>query len=348
LPANVQDVRIRALAIGISALILAGCTAAPSEQPSPTTTPTPTVTEAVVAGPDAVIPVSCSELVPAATIQANFGVVPPEYGPLSGYGLAANRQLGWDLCSWYSVSPDLSISITFQLRHDGAVVPETQCYSATADYANCTMTGITDGWLVRGQLVTGSGTTPADAIAATTALFQPVFDRLAEETAPAAWTRPDGVGPSILDCTAVSASLDISVMGLPDGATVTDVTGQGEDGSIPRDEAALGGETLCVWRGDDATSGITRLELAFLAGGAWAWDELIPGPGMTVEPVTIAGTENGAFECADGSGCSLIVRLGPDLIRISGAQGPDWTPISREQLLAAGDELAPAVLAVVG
>jgi hypothetical protein len=342
--------RNRVLAIVVSALILTGCAADPGAQPGPTTTPTPTATipEPVVAAPDEVIPFTCDELVPAATIAANFGFAPPEYGPLSGYGLAANRQLGWALCSWYSTSPDVSISITFDLRHDGTAVSDTQCYSATADYANCTMTGVVGGWLVRGQLVTGSGVTPADPIAAMTAVFQPVFDRLADEAAPAPWTRPDGAGPLILDCAAVSAPLDRAALGLPDGATLADVTGMGEDGSIPRDEAAVGGETQCVWGDDDPSSTVKNIELTFLAGGGWAFDELIPGPGMTAEPTAIVGADDGAFECTPDGACSLIGRLGPDLFRITGAQGSDWAPLSRDQLRIAGDEFAAAVLAVTG
>jgi hypothetical protein len=342
--------RNRVLAVVVSAVLLTGCAADPDAQSGPVTSPTPTVTagEPVVVGPDAVIPFTCDELVPAATIAANFGFAPPEFGPLSGYGLAANRQLGWALCSWYSTSPDVSISITFDLRHDGATVSDTQCYSATADYANCTMTGIVDGWLVRGQLVTGSGVTPADPIAAMTAVFQPVFDRLADESAPAPWARPDGAGPLILECTAVSDPLDRAALGLPDGATLADVTGLGEDGSIPRDEAAVGGETRCVWQDDDPNSTVKNIELTFLAGGAWAMDELIPGPGMSAEPIAMGGADDGVFECTAEGACSLIVRLGPDLFRITGAQGPDWEPLSRDQLRIAGAEFAPAVLAVIG
>ena len=350
--------RIRVLAVvvvGALAVAVAGCSLVPSVEPTPSPTqvetPEPTAIDPVA--PDPVLPATCGELLPAASIDAQLGFAPSEPGNLSGYGLAANRQAGWAWCSWISDSPSVSLSITFDLRHDGttatatATATEPECHSATADYANCAMTRVVGAWLIRGQLVTGPGVTPSDPVASLAALLQPVFDRLAAATAPVLWTRPDDAGPAILDCSAVSAELDRAALGLPDGATLVDVTNLGEDGSIPREEAAVGGETVCKLTNDQAGSGPAGIELSFLSGGGWAWDDLIAGPGSAAEPVSIAGAEDAAFECSPAGGCLLVVRLGADLARIVGTQGPEGTPMTRDQIRGVGGELVPALLAAL-
>jgi hypothetical protein len=341
--------RIRLLSFVACGLLLAGCTV-PSAEPTegPTTTPTPTPTDSIPTGPAPVLPLSCADLIPDSTFDEMLGFAPPELTPLSGYGLAANRQRGWELCAWFSSEPSASVSVSFDLRHDGATPTETECFSATPTHANCAKTGVVGGWLVRGQLVTATGPALGDPLAATEALLGPVFARLADEQAPVPWVSTDGVGPSILDCAAVSAPLDRAALGMPDGAVLVDVTGRGEDGSIPRQEAAVGGETKCVWVSEATVAGVARIELAFLAGGAWAWGELIPGPGMALEPATVDGADDATLECTTGGECSLLVRLGSDLARVTVQQGADWLSANREQVLVTGREILPALSAVVG
>lgn len=340
-------------AVIIGALI-AGCSE-PSTTVAPPESPTPAPSPSLPAAAPEVLPFECSEVMdPAAFERITRTSLPESNEPGGAFFEMLTRQIGHGTCSWYRSDPYANVRIFAEIAGPGAVSAESGgCAdtSGTSGWVDCSRTTVLNGYRVSTYLGGAFTMTIAEAEAAEHELFAPAFAALAAEPAPAAWTVPDGAWAPIVDCLAVDAQAEVSVAtGVP-AMTVADVTGEGEDGTVPRVESAAWGLTVCRWRADDPdTAAVPWVDVEFVAGGGWLWRDLIPSaaPG-TIEPVEVAGADVAAFECTDDEACALLLGFGVNSVRISGTRDLSYQglALTREQLAALADTLAPVIRTLV-
>jgi hypothetical protein len=354
--------------IAVLGVLLAGC-AEPASQPQPSaTTPaaSPTATEQVLpAGAGAVLPFACDEILDPATWDRVAGGAMPTEPAATVFGEAIGRTRGQDSCSWYRADPYTNVRVSVYLRDETGEDPIAGGWTGEFGVADSAMRCDADpmGAGCHAQAVVGDyylstyfhgrATTVAAAKADTRNLFAPVIAALQQSPAPEVWSMPADAWPAIVDCAALDAAGDISGAAGVAGMTVSDVIGQSEDGTTPRDVFAAWGETRCEWAAPDpdADPAIALAQFHVLAGGGWLWRDLVPNAGSgTLETVDIAGADDAALECPAPDDCHLVLRFGPNAAFVDGTQKLVYGPgvaLTRDQLLALGEELSAAVGAVL-
>lgn len=337
---------------------LSACTT-PVREPVPEPSPAPTAEPAPVSTrPEPQIPVTCDESPLPSAVGDFFGrALVTDPVPLGTIWLAAMEQRGQLWCQWLAGdrSGSDTISAWISIERDaarrialgdpgyalpGQPLPLNRCLASPVDSFQCSYGTVVGDYLISVS-VSGAGTGDVEAMRAMmAAAMAPVERALLERPVPAAWTAaPDGL-PLVADCVGRLGEVPVGdIMGDP-GVTLRDVSGFGEDGTVPREAAAIGGETDCEWS-PTSTVGQT-ITVVLLSSGAWYWDALAPVDGSAREAIELPGAEHAAISCADER-CAVEATVGVDALRVTG--GTPYSPYSGtiDQLV----EIATAVAAAV-
>ena len=333
--------------------------------PSLTSTPTPTPTLApVIEKPPSQFPADCGGLLTAAQLSSVVGFAAPEVASTtSPLTEAIGYQTGTLQCEWKGTSGEQSIRLMLTINRHVAIRERDEPFGVGIDgaallglsvsynrcraddyvvYFNCSFGAVVGDYRLTGYADGGFlGATNASMESMMSSLAAPGISTLESSATPALWTPPAGSWDIQYDCsTLASASMD-AVLGGP--ASVIDLTGhQYDDQEVPRDTAALGGSTLCLWN-PDADDGLVPIA-NLAAGAAWFWDDLAGYVDHVIEPLELDGVDDAALACHTdvARGCEFYARVGVNAFSF----GQDffyYSSLTREQALAGGKAIIAAL-----
>ncbi len=354
-------------AVILLALALGGCAlGTPSGGPSGfVSAPPGSTTPDGLARPAAQFPGGCDQLLPASDLNAAVGfpmtlATAPMISPVA---LALIEQSGQLSCEWTGGSNGARNHLVLTARRHvdlrsksqppfggitGTLGTEDSWVACTADGASgyaCQFEAVVNDYWLTGYL---DGVTPgatvesAQALVAT--LSTPAVTLLIASSDLDTWSPPAGSWPTTYDCAALASSVDVAAVLKSVPLTVADETALSDDGSIDRDVAALGGGTSCVWRIPDSATPTTATSVFVLlgAGTGWSFNALLPSTGFAVETVDVPGADAAAVLCVATS-CSFTARLGVNGLTVSGYADYEYTPLTRDQVLAVGTAVVAAL-----
>lgn len=317
--------------------------------------------------PQSQVPVDCDE-VPVAAATSSFAHA-LSFEPPSTYAVpaAAQEQEGTLSCFWsggqtddhdyvrMSLLVERHVELRSRYRQDGEplleaeAAPTLSCSDHSQDESTsfqCEYGAVRGDYMVRGMFWGYLPTDPgADAEAATRTAFDPVLALLVERPVPELWSASEGSLPLILDC-AFFDSVDVAGVV---GATLVerrDDTGLGEDHSVPREIASLGGLSRCMWLPDLGIEHAVRVEV--LASGAWAVHDQVGWPPHASRPVEIPGADIARLQCdvaESGPLCHVDAAVGFDAVRISAGALYAPSALSEDQILELARQAVAAVAA---